>query len=209
MKLKIKCQMHDAIGKPFSEALSDYINFRKQSGVDRCRSEERRKLAIEQELAKRNMTAEEYAALEAEAKTAWYRNADGWIIFPRHWISGMLVNAISRLPKNGRAGLTPDNVRCKVRILGDWVTDKKEKDTVFDRAIKNETSNQRRREIDEVLEDFTLTGEVELVDWQDAETAAEDFERIFNFALHDCGLGSARKMGYGRGKISEVGDAYR
>lgn len=204
MKLTIKVKLRDLIYQPYTDSRAEVINIRKKSGADRARSEAKRKLCLEQELEKEGMTWDEWLELNAEADMLYKTDADNKPVIPRHWISGMLVNALSKLPKNARFDLTPDNLRVRCRILTGWHVESQEEVEAFTRAIKNEATNQRRLQTDRVFEDVVIVGSIEVDEPDDNETPDDvraAYRRIFEFALKECGLGGARKMGYGRGTV--------
>lgn len=205
MKLKVTILLNDLIYQPYTDARAEVITIRKTCGVDRARSETKRKLCLEQGLAKEGMTMADWEALNKEADTLW-KEVDGKPSIPRHWISGMLVAAISTLPKSARYGLTPENLRIHCRILGNWLVTSQTEVENFTRAIRNEASNQRRLQTDRVFEDVTLEGQISIIPPDDAtpEDVITNYRRIFDYALRNNGLGGARKMGYGRGKVVTI-----
>ena len=108
---------------------------------------------------------------------------------------GLLVNAVAIAPKAIRGDFTSDSFRSLVQI-GDFSTERTEADRIFSRYIKGD-SNQRRLTEDEVIENFTAIGECKLQSFVDVD----DFTRILSYAIQVIGVGSARKMGYGRGVV--------
>ena len=104
-------------------------------------------------------------------------------------------------PAAVRGKFDRDSFRHYVRI-GDFVTDRTGKDTVFDRYVKSDATNQRRRTISEVIENVEAVGTVEV----HTKYKVKDLENVLSFALSETGVGACRKMGYGRGSILSIAE---
>jgi hypothetical protein len=192
----VKIKLDSYIADPYWPETDDLINIQKKSGTNRAKSEAKRELALKSYLKQEGISPEEYTALVTKASRKWYTNDDGKVIVPRHHLAGMLVNAVCAAPAAVRGKFDRDSFRHYVRI-GDFVTDRTGKDTVFDRYVKSDATNQRRRTISEVIEDVEAAGTVELHN----KFKIKDLENILTFGLSETGVGACRKMGYGRGVI--------
>ncbi len=196
--------MESYIAHPYWPAKDDVISIQKTSGMNRCRSEDKRAQALKGQLTKQGLTMDEYKALVVESQRPWYRldddDPDSEIVIPRHHLAGALVQTVLNVPKSVRGKFTADSFRHLVR-LSDFSTEKSEHDTIFDRYVKLETSNQRSRQQNYVIEHFEATGTIEVI----KDVKVEDFRRLLAVALEDTGVGAARKMGYGRGEVVSLG----
>jgi hypothetical protein len=197
---KVTLHIDSYIAAPFWPEKSDVINIKKMSGESRQKSEDKRALAIIGHLTKIGMTEEQYVDLQKKADRQWYRkNPDddsSPIVLPRHHLAGCLVQTVGTSPKSIRGPYEKDSFRHHVQ-LSDFVTEKTAKDRLYDRYVKMDTSNQRSRCISEVIEDFEAVGTISL----EAGTKIEPLMHLLEFSLSNTGLGSARKMGYGRGTL--------
>jgi hypothetical protein len=187
------------IAEPYWPELDDVINIQKKSGYNRAKSEGKREAALKAYLKQEGISEKEYTSLVEKASRKWYRDDEGRIIVPRHHLAGCLVQTVKTAPAAIRGKFDADSFRHHVR-LSDFVTDKTEKDSLFDRYVKNDATNQRRRSISEVIEDFEAVGSVELSD----KFKLKDFENLLTYALSETGLGSCRKMGFGRGLVEKI-----
>ena len=168
LKFKATLLMSRYIADPYWPEQERIITIRKQSGVDRVRSEDKREQTLAAFLRKITMTPEEWKALETRAKEPWYRVQRGvitsFIIIPARQVSGMLVHAASTAPSGAR--IPVDNLRSTVRA-SDFVTEKKAADGMFSRYVLpkdgkgNPLSNQRRYMEDEYIENFRAEGYLE------------------------------------------------
>jgi hypothetical protein len=70
---------------------------------------------------------------------------------------------------------------------------------VFERYVKHASTNQRRFQSDEVIKDFEAIGTVTLRE----EVEEEAFLKLLTYGVQVIGVGSCRKMGYGRGEALE------
>jgi hypothetical protein len=193
MTMEVKFKLTDYIGSPYWAELSKLINISK--GVHPKLGPEKKLAAIKANCAKIGVSPEEYASLQEKVKEKWYKNDEGYIIIPRHQMAGMLVQTVVSAPKAIRGSFKRDSFRSLVR-LGDFVTNKKEKDGLFERYVKGE-SNERRFQSDEVVEDITCVGEITL----HPSIEEEEFLLLLHYGVQTTGLGSSRVMGYGRGEV--------
>jgi len=204
--IQIELLMESYIAHPFWPARNRVIEIEKKSGVNRQRSEDKRQAALKAECERQGYTMEQYEQFRVEAAEQWYRQ-DGpgtTIIVPRHQLAGALVQAIATAPKALRGPFDKDNFRALVQI-GDFVTDRSEPSGVFGRFVKLEGSNQRSWQENEFIgqyldngEPFKASGTISLADHKQVDTV----KAILTKAVETTGLGAARKMGFGRGKIA-------
>ena len=124
------------------------------------------------------------------------------IIIPRHQLAGCFVEAVIGAPANVRGEYHKDSFRHHVR-LSDFSTGKQKCDGVFSRYVKLETSNMRSLQESEYIEQFSACGTIE-VDPDFTEKRLEGLRRLLDYALQECGCGSSRKMGYGRGVLDTL-----
>lgn len=201
--LKVKLYLGQYVDHPYWPELNQVIDIQKKSGVNRCRSEAKREQAIKGYLKKEEMTEAEYEALQKKANRKWHRKNDddptSPIIIPRHKIAGALVAAVKNATAAVRGKYNADSFRHTVRI-SDFETDKIKADELFDRMVKLETTNQRSRQVNEVVNNVTATGTMDVP----ADTKPDELKRLLNFALDQMGIGSCRKMGFGRGEVVSI-----
>lgn len=194
------------IADPYWPEQERLITIRKQSGVDRVRSEEKREAALENFLKKLGMTTADYKDLEKKSKEPWYRTVRGDesspIVIPARQISGMLVHAASTAPAGAR--VQTDNLRSVIHVE-DFVTDKKKADGIFARYVLpkdgkgNPISNQRRYMEDEYIQNVKAEGIVEFAD----SMKPGNVKDLISYAVESVGVGACRKMDYGRGKLEK------
>jgi len=205
MKATVKIALDSYIADPYWPEKEREISIRKQSGIDRARSEDKREQSLSAFLKRIGMTEKEYAQIVALANQKWYRadrsNQSSAIIVPRRQLEGMLVKATESAPAGSR--FPAENFRTMVQLT-DFVTDKTAADGTFDRFVPpkdgkgNPLSNQRRFESHEYISNATATGSVT---FDGERVKLEALKTLLTFALASIGVGASRKMGYGRGRI--------
>jgi hypothetical protein len=202
MLIAITLEMVNYIAHPFWPARNVCIEIEKKSGVNRQRSDDKRQAALKAECEKQGYTYEQYLEFRKQAADQWYR-ANGKIIIPRHQLSGAFVQTVGCSPKALRGPFDRDNFRALVQI-GDFVTDRTQADGVFSRFVKLEGSNQRSFQENEYIgsyldkgKPFTATGTIGTPDGKQANILRMLLER----AVGVIGIGAARKMEFGRGRI--------
>lgn len=193
------------IAHPYWPEQERLINIRKQSGVDRARSEDKREKSLNAFLKKIAMTTDQFKELERKANQPWYRinrdDENSPITLPRHQIEGMLVHAASEAPAGMRVPV--DNLRSLIRP-SDFVTDRKKEDGKFERFVQpkdgkgNPLSNQRRFTVNPYIANFTATG---TITFEETVVKAATVKELLAFALSAIGVGACRKMDYGRGEV--------
>jgi len=200
------------IGHPYWGQRGDVIDIVKYSGMNRCKSEDKRQQALKGHLSKIGLTLEDFEDLQAKANRQWYRVDDddqsSPIVVPRHQLAGCLVETIKRSPKSIRGKYSAESFRSHVQ-LSNFVTDKTVADGVYDRYVKLETSNQRNRQQNEYIgigQEFcdgknkkpvVAVGQLTLA----AGVEPDELKHLMTFALSETGVGAGRKMGFGRGSI--------
>lgn len=203
---RVKLAMRSYIADPYWAEQERIINIRKQSGVDRSRSEEKRSKVLADFLKRISMTTDEFKTLQARAERSWYRmdddNLDSFIVIPARQVTGMLVHAADNAPAGCR--IPEDNLRSLVHV-DNLVTNRKQKDGVFSRFILpkdgkgNPLSNQRRFTEDEYIKDFEAAGEIRFED----SLKPDAIKGLLSYAFESVGVGACRKMDYGRGRVVE------
>jgi len=205
VEVKVEMQMQSYIAHPFWPARNRVIEIEKKSGVNRQKSDDKRLAALKAECQRQGYTYEQYEQFKIEAARQWYRSngPKSKIMIPRHQIAGALVQAIATSPKALRGEFDKDNFRALVQI-GDFLTDRTEPSGIFGRFVKLEGSNQRSWQENEYIgkyldngTEFKAAGVIAF-----AEPKSEDtIKALLTKAVETTGVGAARKMGFGRGKI--------
>lgn len=204
-ELDITLHVRQYIANPYWAAREKIVNIQKESGMNRARSNDRKEAALRTYLERIGMEYGEYEALEREANEPWYKNKDGWIVIPRHHMSGCLIQACNSSPPAG-AKFRAAQFRSLVQI-SDFVTDRREKDTVFERFILptdgkgNKLSNQRRLTSNEVIENFVARG---TMTFDPSDVKEDSLVALLTYAGKYIGIGSSRLMGYGRFSVEAL-----
>lgn len=192
--MNVLLKIESYIASPYWPETSKLIDIAK--GIHPKLGDAKKKEALQATLQKLGISKEEYQALQERSQQKWYKDTSGKIYIPRHQIAGMLVQTVKRAPKPIRGKFDEDSFRSLVCIT-DFATSKTDKDELFERYVKHDATNQRRFQSDEVIKDFEATGTVTLRD----EVDQDDFVRLLTYAVQVVGVGSCRKMGYGRGDV--------
>jgi len=204
--IRVQLLMQNYIAHPFWPSRNLCIEIEKKSGVNRQKSEDKRRAALEAECSKRGMTFADYLTAREQAAEQWYRrNGPGSpIMIPRHQLAGAFVQTIGGAPKALRGMFDRDNFRAYVQI-GDFDTQRTEPDGVFARFVKLESSNQRSWQENEYIgryldqgEPFTAEGLLSIAE----EKSVPTVKALLEAAVRDKGIGAARKMGFGRGVLA-------
>jgi len=170
------------------------IEITKQSGVNRARSEANRRKALEEHLRSIGMTFDQYQQLERDAARPFHVN--GTIFIPSEKVMACLANANSVAPSKLRL----DNLRVAVRA-SDFGTNKEKPDGVWERfaVVTSGTgaklSNQRGLRRSHFICDFAATG---TLDHDEGMVKPDSLLALVRYAGHYVGIGSSRKMGWGR-----------
>ena len=197
--MRITVTLHFAkgyIANPYWPTMDRIITIRKQSGVDRARSEEKRTKTLKAWLKTHEMTLDDYRALELDAARPFYTHADGEIVIPAHHLHGFMGNVAALAPASVRLAKTE-----RVRTLVEWedlVTGKRKPDGRWERFVRNPLTNQRRLQSSEYISEFEATGVLRL-----SSAAIEKKTReCLAWGGEEVGIGAARKMGWGRFTIT-------
>lgn len=197
MNVTLTIHLHKGyIGNPYWPEMEKVINIRKQSGVDRARSEAKRSLALSAWLSSHNMTMDDYRVLETQAARPFYTNETGEIVIPAHHWHGFMASAAAVAPASIRLA-KPEQIRNIVEWQ-DMPTGKTKPDELWERFVKNALTNQRRLQSNHVITDVTATGTLHLVN-PELEKKAKEF---ISWGGAEIGIGAARKMGWGRFTIT-------
>jgi len=209
-EIKITIRMQNYIAHPFWPARNRVIEIEKKSGVNRQKSEEKRQAALKAECERQSCMLADYEAWRIEAAEQFYRvgtnpgglNRGGKIMIPRHQIAGGMVQVIGGAPKALRGPFDRDNFRALVAI-GDFITDLVDRDGAFERFVKLEGSNQRSWQANDFIGEYLDCGApFNAVGSIACEPKQEETVRsLLTAVLENVGIGAARKMGFGRGKI--------
>ncbi len=184
------------IANPYWPAMERIITIRKQSGVDRARSEEKRAKTLKAWLESHDMTLEDYALLEREAARPFHTSQGGEIVIPAHHLHGFSANVAALAPASVRLA-KPEQVRNLVE-WSDLASGKTKADGEWSRFVRNPLTNQRRLQVSPFISDVRATGTLRVVD--DLAKRAREF---IAWGGQEIGVGAARKMGWGRFEIVE------
>lgn len=186
------------IADPYWPEREKLINVTKESGYMRARSEAKRSAALKQYLESKGLTLADYQALEAAANRPFHTQ-NGHIIIPELHVYGMLVAACDRASSAIRA-CQPDQVRVAIKA-SDWVTSKRKPDGLWERFASpysgtgQRLSNQRALRSNAYIAEFEAHGMMEI---DDNFVKPESLRKTLAYAGTDVGIGSSRKMGWGR-----------
>lgn len=203
MQILITLKFDKYIADPYWPAQEKVINIGKQSGVNRCRTQEKRDQVLRGHLTKIGMSMEEYRALEAEAARPFYLGDDGAIVIPEHQIYGCLVQTARQATGSVRV-CAPEQVRTLLRI-SNWLTPRRQPDGVFERFVrpmdaKGALSNQRSLRSDPFIKDFSATG---TLSFDPSVVNEKRLREYVAYAGRETGVGACRKMGYGRFTVAD------
>jgi hypothetical protein len=195
------------IAEPYWPEMAQLIDIQKESGMNRARSSANRRKALEEHLKGISMTLAEYDALEILAHRPFYTDDAGQIIIPAARFLDFLTHTCHKLRSNGRP-CDPDQVRSRFQV-SDFSTGKTEKDGDFKRfAVVNsgpggKLSNQRGFRSSQYIADFTARG---TITFDPQFVRPPVLETALRWAGDNIGMGSSRKMGYGRFKVAEFAE---
>jgi len=198
--LTIEVAMESYIAHPYWPERERVIQIELHSHVKMLKSDDKKAAAIKGQLEKDGLTLEDFEELKRKAAREWYRldcdDSNTEIIIPRHQVAGALVETINRTPKAVNGGYNADSFRHVVRIA-DFHTGKTKADGTYSRYVKLDTSNKRSLQENEFIEKFLATGSISV----STDAKADVLKRLFAYAFDEVGVGAARKMGYGRGRL--------
>lgn len=192
------------IAQPYWVELGKMIDITKQSGMNRARSEGNRRKALEEWLKANNMTLEEFNILNAKSKEAFPKNDKAEIIIPADVFLAFLVHVTDEQRSASRA-CPPDMIRSAIKCTH-LKTGKTEVDGLYERfavvtgGAGNKLSNQRGLRSSAYITDFTATG---MLGVNETFVRPDVLRNAIVWGGENIGIGSARKMGWGRFTLSE------
>jgi len=194
MKKKISLHVEKYIAKPYWPEAEFLIKLEQKARLHPKHAPDKRKLLLQTYLEDNDIDPNMVeAARKKVQEEKWYRNKDGEIFIPRHQLAGALVQALRTHPL--KKELDKDQLRSFIQVGDLEITPVKTKyDVLFERYIKHAESNMRRLEVDEVIQDFDASGEIE---FEDDFLNAGMVESLLRYCGKWVGIGSARKMAYG------------
>ena len=212
----VRVLLDNYIAHPMWPEQGKLINITKESGMSRARSDANRAKALEEYLKRKDMTMADFHELERLAARPFYTAEDGEIIVPKLHVISMIVATCDTMRAAGRP-LPPDQVRAAIRV-SDWSTGRHKADGTYDRfavvtaGTGARLSNQRALrsneyigtspdDIDNAAEPgVTCTGSIYMKpSWTTPGRCADAPES----GGENIGIGSGRKMGWGRFEILE------
>lgn len=196
------------IAHPYWPEMDRLINIQKESGVNRARSAANRRKALEEYLKQAGMTLAEYDALVEAAARPFHTDDAGHVIIPSSKVLAFLVATTDQL-RSASKPCPPDQVRSRIRA-SDWVTEKTQPDGVWERyavvasGTGQKLSNQRGLRRSSYVRGFAATGEMSL----NPEFVKPDvLRRAIEWGGVNVGIGAARKMGWGRFRLTRFEEA--
>lgn len=203
-EFKVAVHIDRYIAAPYWPEREKLITITKESGVSRARTAETRRKALDSYLASAGMSRDEYEALAEQAARPFYVH-DGRIIVPALHVMSMIVAMCDRIGSSGRP-CAPDIARTVIGA-SPWYTAKTQPDGVWERfaVVSSGTgaklSNQRALRADAYIADAHADG-VLSVDTKVVRPVI--LWKALAWAGTYVGIGSARKMGWGRFTITPL-----
>lgn len=189
------------IANPYWPEVEWCLKIEQKAGVHPRHKDDKKRKLIEHYCNQNGISLADFDAARVKIATQrWYFDKNGDIYIPRHHISGMLVQTIQghRL----KSSVNVDQLRSFLQVYDAEVLPKKQKlDFMFSRYIKNPESNMRRLQEDEVISDFVAVG---TLNFNPDIFNIRDVEDLFSYGGRWVGIGSSRKMGYGRYSVKEM-----
>lgn len=204
-EFKVRAHLDRYIAAPYWPELEKLINVRKESGMSRARTAETRRKALDSYLKSAGMTRQDYEELEALAARPFHVDGDGRIIVPELHVMSMIVATCDRIGARERP-CAPDMARTVITATP-WTTGKTAPDGTWERfaVVSSGTgaklSNQRALRADAYIADAPAEGVIA------ADTTIVRPDILFkalDWAGTYVGIGSARKMGWGRFTITRL-----
>lgn len=141
--------------------------------------------------------ADVLAARNKIAKEHWYRDANGNIVIPRMHLVCSWIQALRNHPL--KKNIKVEQFRTFCNCTDGVITPVKTKaDNTFRRYCSSEESNLRRLQEDEYITDFEVKTEVT---YMSNIIRQKELIGLIKFAGVYFGMGSARKMDYGRYEV--------
>jgi hypothetical protein len=198
VEFKVAVHIEKYIASPYWPELEKLINIRKESGVSRARSAETRRKALDSYLASAGMSREEYEELERVSARPFHMH-DGKIMVPELHVTSMIVATCDQIGSRGRP-CDPDTARTVISA-SPWYTDKTKADGIWERfaVVSSGTgaklSNQRALRSNAYIENADAHGTLDI---DTSVVRPEILWKALTWAGTYVGIGSARKMGWGR-----------
>lgn len=203
-EFKVRVHIKNYIAAPYWPELEKLINIKKESGLSRARTPETRRKALDSYLTSIEMTRGEYQELERLAVRPFYTH-EGHIIVPELHVTSMIVATCDRIGSRARP-CPPDIVRTVI-AASPWHTGKTEADGTWERfaIVSSGTgarlSNQRALRSDAYIADADADGSISV---DTSVVRPEILWKALNWAGTYVGIGSARKMGWGRFTVAPL-----
>jgi hypothetical protein len=202
---KVRAHLDRYIAAPYWPELEKLINVKKESGVSRARTPETRRKALDSYLKSAGMTREDYEELEQLAARPFHVDGDGRIIVPQLHVMSMIVATCDRIGARERP-CAPDVARTVITATA-WTTGRTEPDGTWERfaVVSSGTgarlSNQRALRADAYIADASAEGIIAV----DTTIVRPDLLwKALDWAGTYVGIGSARKMGWGRFTLTRL-----
>jgi hypothetical protein len=204
-EFKVRAHLENYIAAPYWPEVEKLINIKKESGVSRARTAETRRKALDSYLKAAGMTREQYEELERLAARPFHLDGQGRIIVPQLHVMSMIVACCDRIIARDRP-CAADMARTVISATP-WTTGKTQPDGTWERfaVVSSGTgaklSNQRALRADAYIADADAEGVIA------ADTSVVRPEILFKalaWAGTYVGIGSARKMGWGRFTITPL-----
>ncbi len=199
MKIELKFGTPGYIADPYRIERFKLIEIQKISGMNRTRSEKKKREALESYLTTNGMIYQNYLDLEKTANIPFYYNDNKYIYITKESFAACLANTNSEAPSKLRI----DNL-CSSLHISDFITDKKKADGVWERfaVVKSGTgkalSNQRGYRSNPFIANFTANGVIEFLPEM---VKPSDLAELIIYAGRVIGIGASRKMGWGRFEV--------
>jgi len=202
--MRIKVALHfngrGYIADPFWPEMSQLIQIEKKSGFNRLKNEDKRRKSLMAYLEKIGMTEADYAALKAQVARRFHTDGNGRIVIPEDKFLAFLRSTVHEAPSSVRA-IDKDQINNSIMLVGGFLwTEKTEANGIFSRFVKGQDSNERRRQEDAYISDFTARGEMEV---DESSVNPEALRKMLEWGGKYKGIGAARPMGYGRFAVVE------
>jgi hypothetical protein len=197
------------IGKPYWAELDQKIKFERTLGRGYLKmGPDRQKQAMVNALQKAGLTAAQWDKLVERSARPFYTITDaddggGEIIIPEHVFKAFIRSAMDEAPKSMWGNMKDvSHVHGALRVAdGCFRTGKTIADVLtYNRRVKMEESNMRNNATDLFINDFNAVGTL-LID--EYYISLADFRRLVEFGGRMKGIGSARKMGFGRFTVAK------
>jgi len=207
----IALRFNNYIAHPYWPEQEKLINITKESGMNRARSDEKRRKALRDYLAARNMTMEDFEVLERAANRQFYTFGttlpDGFgqqhdpdeICVPAHQMYGCLAQAADLASGSIRVARL-EQIRTVLRVssiatgctkpAGVW-----ERFVLVKSGTGQTLSNQRALRVNQYLGVFDGTG---FISFNEDSVPLKKVADFLAYAGREIGAGASRKMGWGR-----------